>query len=46
MRFCDLFGSDYIDKFWDFFDHLPPFGDSFWLIKVDIFGLPTKGHSN
>ena len=28
-------------KFLAFFDHLPPFVDSFYLIKVDISELPT-----
>ena len=33
--------TNYVDKFLAFFDHLPPFVDSFYHINVDIFGLPT-----
>ena len=29
--------TNYMTSFWGFFDHLPPFVDSFYLIKVDIF---------
>ena len=29
--------TNYVDKILAFFDHLPPFVDSFYLIKVDIF---------
>ena len=32
--------TNYADKFLAFFDHLPPIVDSFYLIKVDILGLP------
>ena len=33
--------TNYVDKFLAFFDHLPPFVDSSYLIKIYIFGLPT-----
>jgi hypothetical protein len=33
--------TNHIDKFLAFFDHLPCFVDSFYIIKVDIFELPT-----
>ena len=33
--------TNYIDTFLAFFDPLTPFVDSFYLIKVDIFGLST-----
>ena len=33
--------TNYIDKFLAFFDHLSPFINRFYLIKVDNFGLST-----
>ena len=30
------------ESFWIFSNHLPPFIDSFYLVTVDIFGLPTN----
>ena len=30
--------KNYVDKFLPFSDHLSPFVDSFYLMKVDIFG--------
>ena len=33
--------TNYVDKFLTFFDHLPPFVYTFYLIKVDILWLPT-----
>ena len=29
--------TNYVDKFLTFFDHLTPFVDSFYIIKVDMF---------
>ena len=34
--------TNYVDKFLAFFDLLPPFDYSFYLIKIDILGLPTN----
>ena len=31
--------TNYVDKFLAFFDRITPFVDSFYLRKVDIFGL-------
>ena len=33
--------TSYVDTFLTFFGHLPPFVDSFYVIKVDIFELHT-----
>ena len=33
--------TNYVDKFLAFFDHLPPFVYSFYLLKLGIFELPT-----